>query len=132
MNKNYRIVVCLTLCIVALCVLMLSRIQRRMILSVEGFDLPATEEVTVGRQSGVCFDKIPQGFLKVTRDGDGFAWQVSDECLRNDSLCYFKVNNSNPNLHALHDGQTIDVAVGGERMSLAVGQLGELMGRPST
>ncbi len=128
MNKNYRIVVCLTLCLVALCVLMLSRIQRRMILSVEGFDLPATEEVTVGRQSGVCFDKIPRHFLQVTRDGDGFTWQVSEECLRSDSLCYFKVNNSNPNLHALHDGQTIDVAVGGERMSLAVGQLGELMG----
>ena len=63
MNKNYRIVVCLTLCLVALCVLMLSRIQHRMILSVEGFDLPATEEVTVGRQSGVCFDKIPRHFL---------------------------------------------------------------------
>ena len=128
MNKNYRIVVCLTLCIVALCVLMLSRIQRRMILSVEGFDLPATEEVTVGRQSGVCFDKIPRHFLQVTRDGDGFTWQVSEECLRSDSLCYFKVNNSNPNLHALHDGQTIDVAVGGEKVSLAVSQLGELMG----
>ncbi len=128
MNKNYRIVVCLTLCIVALCVLMLSRIQRRMILSVEGFDLPATEEVTVGRQSGVCFDKIPRHFLQVTRDGEGFTWQVSEECLRSDSLCYFKVNNSNPNLHALHDGQTIDVAVGGEKVSLAVSQLGELMG----
>ena len=61
----------------------------------------ATEEVTVGRQSGVCFDKIPRHFLKVTRDGDGFTWQVSEECLRSDSLCYFKVNNSNPNLQKM-------------------------------
>ncbi|MBO4659071.1 MAG: hypothetical protein J5637_05565 [Prevotella sp.] len=128
MNKNYRIVVCLTLCLVALCVLMLSRIHRRMILSIEGFDLPIAEEVTVGRQSGVCFDKIPRHFLKVTRDGDGFTWQVNDECLRSDSLCYFKVNNSNPNLHALHDGQVIEVAVESEKMSLSIDKLRELMG----
>ena len=128
MNKNYRIVVGLTLCLMVLCLLMLTRIHRRFVLSIEGFDLPATEEVTIGRQSGVCFDKIPQHFLIVTCDGGGFAWKVSEECLRNDSLCYFKVNNSNPNLHTLHNGQTIDVTVGGEKMSLPVDQLGEMMG----
>ena len=128
MNKNYRIIVGLAFCLVAVCLLMLSRIQRRLIVSVEGFDLPAATELTVGRESGVCFDKVPRQFLKVSRQGDAFTWQVGEECLRSDSLCYFRVNNVNPNRHDLHDGQTIEVMAHGVRKVLDVRQIDGLMG----
>ena len=128
MNKNYRIVVGLTLCLVAVCLLMLSRVHRRLVVSFEGFDLPAATELTVGRESGVCFDKVPRHFLRVSREGDTFTWQVSDECLRSDSLCYFRVNNSNPNRHDLHDGQTIEVMANDGKVSLPVSKIKGLMG----
>ena len=81
MKQTYRIVLFGTLAVVVLCVAMLCRVHRRLVVSVDGFQLPDNEAVTLGRGSDVCLDDVPHDFLAIHREGDGFRWQVSDQCL---------------------------------------------------
>lgn len=99
MRRTYWTVLLGTLAVVLLCVVMLCRVHRRLVVSVDGFRLSGSEAVTLGRGSDVCLDDVPHDFLAIHREGDGFRWEVSAQCLKADSLCYFKVNNTNPNLH---------------------------------
>ena len=92
-----------------LCLIMLWRIEKRVMISVDGIEMPQDEAITVGRGSVVDFDRVPQDFITVRRSSSGFEWSINPKWLKSDSLYYFKVNYQNPNLHPLTDGSTIHV-----------------------
>ena len=94
-----------------LCLLMLWRIEKRVMISVDGIEMSQDEAITVGRGSMVDFDRVPQDFITVRRNSSGFEWSINPKWLKSDSLYYFKVNNHNPNLHLLTDGSTIHIDI---------------------
>ena len=96
------------------CLLMLSRIGERLVVSVDGFDLRPASSVTVGRQSDICYDLVPHDFLTIRQTDHGFEWTVSKDCLQKDSLCYFKINNHNPNLHPVNAQAVVSVDIDGQ------------------
>ena len=128
MDKLYRMVLVGVAAVVLISVAMLLRVRHRLVVCIDGYTLKNASAVTVGRHSDVCFDKVPQGFLTVRHTAEGFAWTVDTKCLRQDSLCYFKINNENPNRHLLANGQTIVVKEGGHRHELPVAELERLLG----
>ena len=127
MKKIYWIVVGGSLLLLLLCVLMLLRVRPRLVVCIDGFDLKADSTITIGRASEVAFDRVPHDFLVVRRDSTGWAWHVNEACIKADSICYFKINEKNPNRHPLEQGQTIVVTIGGTRHTLDMGQLGTLL-----
>jgi hypothetical protein len=112
--------------IVLLCLFMLMRIERRVVVMIDGYDLHQSA-VTIGRGSDVCYSQIPEHFLTVTRDDRRFSWKVDSKWGKKDSLCYFKINGENPNLHLLDDNQVIEVSVGGKTHRLAVSEIETLL-----
>ena len=127
MKKTYYVVLSATLLLIGLCLVMLSRVRQRLVVSIDGFDI-TTEQVGIGRLSEVCFDHVPHDFLTVTHDDGGFVWQVNDRYLGTDSLCYFHINGTNPNIHDLAEGQDIVVSRSGKEYVIHVGDLDTLMG----
>ena len=123
MRRTYWTVLLGTLAVVLLCVVMLCRVHRRLVVSVDGFRLPGSEAVTLGRGSDVCLDDVPHDFLAIHREGDGFRWEVSTQCLKTDSLCYFKVKNTNPNLHPLPEDGEVVVTVGDQRHTITTSEI---------
>ena len=49
----------------------------RFYFSVQGFSLKETNTITIGRESGLCYDKVPKDYMTITRLQDGrFRWDV--------------------------------------------------------
>ena len=69
-----------------LCMVMLSRVRSRLVVCVDGFALNTRDSVTVGRGSNVAFDLVPSDYLVVKPDSTGWSWNVSEACLKSDSL----------------------------------------------
>ena len=112
--KKYRIATGLTLMLIVLCLLMLARVHPRLVVSIDGFH-QHTNRITIGGgNSGVCFDKIPEQYMEVKYEEGGFSWAVNPKYLTADSLCYYKVNGQNPNLHLIDEGDSIVVQLEGK------------------
>ena len=101
MRKTYLAVLTGTMVALVLCVIALALVRPRFVMSVDGFDVNGTEDIAVGRGSGICVDGVPHDFLTIKRDGGSLSWTVDAKCVKDDSLCYFKINNQNPNLHPI-------------------------------
>ncbi len=129
MRKFYGWIAVGALLAVICCLLMLSRIGHRLVVSVDGFDLSHTSAVGIGRLSDICFHRIPHDFLTVRRNGQEMEWSVSEECLKKDSLCYFKINNSNPNLHPVDVQSVVSVDLDAIQLhvQLTAGQIRQLL-----
>jgi len=127
MDRLYKVVLVGVALVVLTCLVMLCRVRERLVVSIDGYTLKQTNAVSVGRQSDVCFERVPQGFLTIKHTPEGFMWEVNRECLRRDSLCYFMINNENPNRHRLAPGQSIVVTLGGQTIRLDVAELDTLL-----
>lgn len=105
------VAVCLVLCIS-----MTVSIKRKLAFFIDSIELPATQTLTVGEGSDVCFEGVPQDYLIITPRADGsFDWQVNPEY--KDTLMYFKINDENPQKHSILDDeeQKITVCFAGEQ-----------------
>lgn len=121
--KKYSVARLLILLLIALCLLMLGRVHRRLVVSINGFHQHASS-ITIGSgNSGICFHKVPEDFMKVTHQQGSFSWEVNPRYLKADSLCYYKVNGKNPNLHPIGEGDSIVVSVGKKTLSLSHDQI---------
>ena len=94
-----------------LCFIMLWRIEKRVMISIDGIETPQDDVITIGRGSVVGFDRVPHDFVTVRRTNSGFEWNVNPKWLKSDSLYYFKINNRNPNLHPLTEGSSIHIDI---------------------
>lgn len=107
-NKFYPIYSVLAIIIVAM-VLMMCRTASRFVFSIQSFDLH-TDEVTVGANSGIAFNRVPHDFMTIKQLDKCYEWKVNPKYLAEDSLMYYFVNNVNPNFHPLGDGSvTVNV-----------------------
>jgi len=127
MKKYYRVVVGSVVAVVLLAVVLLCRVRQRLVVSIDGFEVYATDTLNIGQGSDICFNDVPHDFLRVVRNGKGFEWKVSDLCLKNDSLCYFKVNNVNPNIHRLDQGQTVVVKMDGKKYTITAEDVEDML-----
>ncbi|MBR5729476.1 MAG: hypothetical protein IKX61_04610 [Prevotella sp.] len=125
--KKYSIATLLILLLIALCLLMLGRVHRRLVVSINGFHQHASS-ITIGSgNSGICFHKVPEHFMKVTHQQGSFSWEVNPRYVKADSLCYYKVNGKNPNLHPIGEGDSIVVSVGKKTLSLTHDQIEDVL-----
>lgn len=85
--------------ILSLCFYMSTKIERKLAFIIDDIELANRDSVTIGENSDICFNKVPHDYLTIIRDGDHFTWKVNKEY--HDSLQYVKINNTNPNLHAI-------------------------------
>lgn len=127
MKKYYWVVSGCLVAVVLLSVVLLCRVRQRLVVSIDGFELYATDSLCIGQGSDICFNEVPHDFLHVKRSGEGFEWKVSDHCLQKDSLCYFKVNNVNPNLHLLGQGQTVVVTLDGKKHTITTEEISTML-----
>lgn len=127
MRKTYLAVLTGTMVALVLCVIALALVRPRFVMSVDGFDVNGTEEIAVGRGSGICVDGVPHDFLTIKRDGGSLSWTVDAKCVKDDSLCYFKINNQNPNLHPIGKGQKVVVNCDGKRYEMGFTELKDLL-----
>lgn len=125
--KKYSVATLLILVLIVLCLLMLGRVHRRLVVSINGFHQHAST-ITVGSgNSGICFHKIPEHFMKVTYEEGAFSWEVNPKYVKADSLCYYKVNGRNPNLHLIGESDSIVVAVGNRNVSLNLSRIEDIL-----
>lgn len=125
--KKYSVATLLILVLIVLCLLMLGRVHRRLVVSINGFHQHAAT-ITVGSgNSGICFHKIPEHFMKVTYEEGAFSWEVNPKYVKADSLCYYKVNGRNPNLHPIGEADSIVVAVGKRNVSLNLNRIEDIL-----
>lgn len=119
-NKAAVIIIVLIL----LCLFMLARVNNRLVVSVNGFHQSAAR-ITIGcGNSGICFDKVPEHFMKVTHTKEGFEWAINPKYIEADSLCYYKINGRNPNLQAIEVDDQITVAISRkERIYVSLAQI---------
>lgn len=108
--NNYIIRVLVILLAAAFVLIFLSyfRIDDRLVITVDSFDLKKTKNVTVGRESDIAFDKVPEKYLTLNFRGDSMKVSVNRKA---DTLMYYKVNGENPNIHKLAD--TVKITVKG-------------------
>ena len=100
--------------IILVSLFMLTRSDRRMVLSISGFQTP-TEKVTIGGgASGICYVDVPENYMEVEYKDGAFRWTVNPTYVKKDSLYYYKVNGKNPNLHLLGKEDEMKVDVGDE------------------
>lgn len=107
---------------------MLFSIDDRLVLAIDSFDLNK-KTVTIGENSDVCFEGLP-GKFRVEYDGDTntFSYKLEGETNPNPVCVYYKINNSNPNLHTItsESALTIDCPEHEEQFSLK--EIKELVG----
>lgn len=99
--------------VIACCVWSFSRIDRRLLFVVDSFEVPISD-LTIGKESGICFDRVPKDFLKINylKKDSAFSWSIN----KKDTLLYYKINGVNPNLHKLSG--IIKISYNGESYSL--------------
>jgi len=104
MNKNlitYSVVTIFLTVIFILFFMMTGWVERKFVFIVESVEIAQSQSITVGKNSGICFRQIPHDYMEITRSGDAFQWHVNDAY--QDSLQYYKINNINPNKHAIRN-----------------------------
>lgn len=97
----------------ALCAWMgLHGVQDKFVFMVDAVEIGGADSVTIGRGSDVSIAGVPTDYLCVKAQSDGtMRWRKHPA--HTDSLQYVKVNNANPNVHAIRDdaAQRITVAL---------------------
>ena len=114
--------------IILVSLFMLTRSDRRIVLSISGFQTP-TEKVTIGGgASGICYTDVPENYMEVEYKDGAFRWTVNPTYVKKDSLYYYKVNGKNPNLHLLGKEDEMKVDVGDkEPMRLGLKDVKEVL-----
>lgn len=99
--------------VIACCVWSFCRIDRHLLFVVDSFEVPISD-LTIGKESGICFDRVPKDFLKINylKKDSAFSWSIN----KKDTLLYYKINGVNPNLHKLSG--VIKISYNGESYSL--------------
>lgn len=82
---------------------MAGHVEKKIALIIDSVELSGRTELTIGNGSDVNFNRVPHDYLTITCEGDSFKWEVNKEY--QDSLQYFKINNKNPNNHAIYNDQ---------------------------
>lgn len=81
-----------------------NRLEDRLVVTVDGYGLEKSKGVTVGRNSDVLFDKVPEAFLSLSFTKDSMYCRVNKSA---DTLMYYKINGDNPNLFPLNSDNDI-------------------------
>lgn len=105
----------LVLGIVALCLTLcawmgLHGVKEKFVFMVDAVEIGGADSVTIGRGSDVSFAGVPTDYLCVKAQGDGtMRWRKNP--VYRDSLQYVKINNANPNVHAIRNDATQQITV---------------------
>jgi hypothetical protein len=96
---------------------------------VDNFEMTrsASSPITIGNGSDVCFDKIPHDFLEVFVEKDLIRWNVNERYRNTDSLWYYKINNENPNIHALAPNDRITVPTENGVAEISVAEIYDML-----
>lgn len=105
---------CALAIVASMVVLILWSVHPKVALFVDSVTLKSASEITVGRNSGICYSNLPHECMTISNTSKGYKWQI-DENLK-DSLPYFKINNNNPNLHLLDNSSNYVVNVDGDSL----------------
>lgn len=106
---NILVIAIVAVCI-SICYFMTMSIEPKLAFFIDSFELPNAQKVTVGKGSNVCFNDVQHDYLTITSNGDGtFTWEVNNAY--QDTLMYFKINDSNPQKHSIRNDakQTVSV-----------------------
>lgn len=79
--------------------------SERLYFSITQFDLPNSNDFTIGENSDVCYKDIPENYMTVLYDEGAFSYKIN--CT--DSCLYYKINNENPNLHEIGKDSIITI-----------------------
>ena len=91
--RNY-IALVVVLALLTLCAILLSRIDKRFVLSIDSISLNNKTAFTVGAGSDLAFKTVPHDYMTIQYETNSFKWNIDPS---RDSLCYFMVNGKNPN-----------------------------------
>ena len=87
--------------VLLLCWTMASRTDKKLAFLIDEVELTECATLTVGERSAVHMKGVPHDYLKITYSEGAYQWEVNPQY--HDSLQYFKINNVNPNKHAIRD-----------------------------
>lgn len=119
-KKINVLIAALAVIVIMVCVSLLMRIDDRVILHVDNFEMIKSPEapITVGQESEICFNKIPHDYLEIYVCQDSIRWRVNERYQNTDSLYYYKINDINPNKHQLSKGDNIVVSTDSGSVSI--------------
>jgi len=78
----------------------------RLYFSITQFDLPNSNDFTIGENSDVCFKGIPEKYMTVSYDKGAYSYKINDT----DRCLYYKINNENINLHEIGKESIITIS----------------------
>lgn len=105
-----------------------SKIENRLIISVDGYRLDKIENISIGSNSDICYRNIPQDVMMVSYDNDKecFSWNINKDILK-DSLLYYQINGKNPNIHKLSNNDQINIEINSKNISLDLSEIRDLL-----
>ncbi len=77
----------------------------RLYFSITQFDLPNSNDLTIGENSDVCFKGIPEKYMTVSYDKGAFSYKINNT----DSCLYYFINNENINLYEIGKNSIITI-----------------------
>lgn len=98
---NILVVGIIAVCL-CICYFMTMSIEPKLALFIDSYELPTPQKVTIGDRSDVCFNNVQHDYLTISPNDDGsFTWEVNNAY--QDTLMYFKINDSNPQKHIVRN-----------------------------
>ncbi len=77
----------------------------RLYFSITQFDLPNSNDFTIGENSDICYKDIPEKYMTVSYDNGAFSYKINNS----DSCLYYFINDTNYNKVTIHINDNIQV-----------------------
>ena len=106
---TYPLVIVALAIVFGLCYWMASKVERKVAITIDGIEIANAQSITAGKNSGICFHQVPHDYIEITQCGESFRWEINS--IYQDSLQYYKVNNINPNKHAVRNDSQQKISI---------------------
>lgn len=128
-NQYVQIFVVLLIFALGLIIWSFGRVDDRYVITVDGFNLKKSSEITVGQNSDIIFNKVPAEYMSLDFTRDSMSVAIDRSA---DTLLYYKVNGENPNLHLMSESTDIIVNYHDSQVVVSYGIIRDIFERYSS
>lgn len=115
----YAVFLAIVMLIVFLCWPMASSVSPKVVLAIDSYILAGNKAVSIGNNSDVCYQSLPENFMRIKFEGKNIHWEIPDSIEKTngtknitDTLRYFKICDENPNRYSIENSDSCVIQVG--------------------
>lgn len=99
----------------------MSNISPKIAFAIDSYTLAGNREFSIGNNADICYQSLPDNFMKVKFEGENIKWEIPDSIEKSsandnrtvtDTLRYFKICDDNPNRYKIVNSDTCVIQIG--------------------